>query len=77
MTKKKMFCDFCGGEATNNIKIENLLNLAFCSDNECHRKFHCILSTIIPNKEYEIKLIVKKRKGYVEDINLAHVEVEK
>jgi len=77
MLRKKMICDFCGETATNNIKIENLLNLAFCSNNECHRKFHCILSTIIPNKEYEVKLIVKKRKGFVRDINLAHVEVEK
>ena len=72
-----MVCDFCGREAINHIKIENLLNLAFCSDNECHRKFHCILSTIIPNKEYEVKLIVKKRKGFIEDKNYQAVEVEK
>ncbi len=74
---KKKYCDFCGEIATNNIIIDDLLNLAFCSNNECHRKFHCILSTIIPNKEYEVKLIVKKRKGYVEDKNFQKVEVLK
>lgn len=60
---KKQFCDFCGKKATHHIWLEKTLNLAYCSDNECHRKMHCILSTLIPNKVYNVELKIVRKNG--------------
>jgi len=58
---KKKNCDFCGKKATNHIWLEKTLNLAYCSEDECKRKMHCILSTLIPNNLYDVELKVVRK----------------
>lgn len=68
MIKFKRCCEFCGDEAKHHIVMENLLNLYWCNSLECRRKYHIIISTFIPNREYKPILVDIKDEKTIKTI---------